>query len=81
MTATTLAKNSVEFEKGTTGYVINSTEVRESFSYNVFSCSFPKLSKARPSGSFKLPLKLDTNVGMHGLEDDCVEFPIPETDN
>ncbi len=41
--AITLAKNSTEFEKGIAGFKINGTEVRESYGYNVFSCSFPEI--------------------------------------
>jgi hypothetical protein len=41
--AITLAKDSIEFEKGTQRYTVNGTEVREGYSYNVFSCSFPKV--------------------------------------
>ncbi|MGB9124920.1 MAG: hypothetical protein WCC55_05165 [Nitrosotalea sp.] len=41
--AITLAKNSTEFKKGIAGFKINGTEVRESYGYNVFSCSFPEI--------------------------------------
>lgn len=41
--AISLARSSMEFEKNTFGYKIENTQVKESFSFNVFSCSFPNI--------------------------------------
>jgi len=41
--AISIAKSSVEFEKNTAGYKVENTEVQVPFSFNVFSCSFPRI--------------------------------------